>query len=175
MTDSDVPTPAGHAEPQRYPLLSGHPLRLAADLSGRWAYQIDTGADPALIVYGPGPWPFYRAGKPTWVRLSPDIACRDWSQHYVHAGPDDSGLIGLRMHIDDDAAPGRALVPARLDLTARHVVLPTELPEHLRWQVKAKATRVLALVDAATADRRVHVRPVTAGMRLAAAANRRAD
>ncbi|MDI1461001.1 hypothetical protein QEZ54_08500 [Catellatospora sp. KI3] len=163
MTDL-IAAPADHANPRPYPAaadLPDHPTELAADLAGAWGYELDS----PQITYGTGLWPYYRHGKPAAVRLAPDIAYRAWNTHDIVARPagEDQVQLVLSCHAanSDDAVK----VYVRLDLSHRRVVLPRDLPVQLSVQAVVKAKKVLALIDAACADRNVHVRPVTAEMR----------
>ncbi|MEV0453768.1 hypothetical protein [Catellatospora methionotrophica] len=161
MTDL-IAAPADHAQPHPYPAaadLPDHPTQLAADLAGAWGYELDS----PQITYGTGPWPYYRHGSPAAVRLSPDLAYRAWTTHDVVARPAGEDQVQLVLHCHGDNAAVK--VNARLDLSQRRVVLPRDLPRQLSAQAVVKAKKVLALIDAACADRSVHVRPVTAEMR----------
>ncbi|MEU8001559.1 hypothetical protein AB0B66_10400 [Catellatospora sp. NPDC049111] len=132
MTDQISPT--RHAALKPYPLaadLPGHPTKLASDLTGDWRYEVDS----PQITYGQGLWPYYRHGKPTAVRLSPDIAYRAWQDHYVTANPVGDDQVQLVLFCHDRGDDNRAVkVYARVDLRLRLVVLPPGLPSPLGGQ-----------------------------------------
>ncbi len=134
--------------------------------SGSWSYIVDDYG----IGYGPGWWPYYRAGKPDSVRLAPDTAFYAWRDHqHVLARPADSVAtshvtVTLALPGDGDGRPMRCQV--YLDLRDRSVTVPDTIPAWARTEAQEKGQGVLDLLLAARAERRRGASaPVTAHQR----------
>lgn len=119
---------------------------------GEWLYIVDD----YVIAFGPGWWPYYREGKPSNVRMSPDTGNRSWRNEYVDIGPRRSepakAIARLHLYVRPQGL-GAMIVTASLivDIRQRIVTLPEGLPEYLHDQASAKGRRLLGRI---LADRR---------------------
>ncbi|MEU3091621.1 hypothetical protein ACWCQ0_31510 [Streptomyces massasporeus] len=139
---------------------------------GNWAYALDAQA----VFYGPGWYPFHEhvtrrekdptaplntldvpTGRtvPARVRISPDVEDRAWGNEYVQLTPVDH-RVEARLHLYVGQEQARTLVRTvtlEVDLRARRVVLPVQMPADLRHQAEVKGRRILDLLLAARRER----------------------
>ncbi|MEY9987980.1 hypothetical protein ABIE67_000012 [Streptomyces sp. V4I8] len=139
---------------------------------GDWAYV----PDGQRVFYGPGWYPFHEhmtrrekdltaplndrevpTGRtvPARVRLSPDVADFSWGNEYVQLTPVDH-RVEARLHLYVGQEQARTLVRTvtlEVDLRARRVMLPIQMPADLRHQAEVKGRRILDLLLAARRER----------------------
>ncbi|MFE7958758.1 hypothetical protein [Streptomyces sp. NPDC057413] len=144
---------------------------------GDWAYVLDAQA----VVYGPGWYPFHEhvtrrekdptaplndrevpTGRtvPARVRICPDVEDRAWGNEYGQLTPVDH-RVEARLHLyagQENACTLVRTVTLEIDLRAKRVMLPAQMPEALRHQAEVKGRRVLDLLLAARRERRRGVR-----------------
>ncbi|MGW5657208.1 hypothetical protein [Streptomyces humi] len=140
---------------------------------GDWAYVLE----PQAVFYGPGWYPFHEhvtrrepdptaplntldvpTGRtvPARVRLSPDVENRAWGNEYVQLTPVDH-RVEARLNLYAGREHAHALVRTvtlEIDLRAKRVLLPAQLPPSLRHQAQVKGRRILDLLLAARRERR---------------------
>ncbi|MCC9708276.1 hypothetical protein E4N62_25240 [Streptomyces sp. MNU76] len=140
---------------------------------GGWRYVLDAQA----VFYGPGWYPFHQhvtrrekdptaplndrlvpTGQtvPAPVRISPDVENRSWRNEYVRLTPVDH-RVEARLQLyagDEQGCPLVRTVTLQIDLGARRVTLPDQIPAGpLRHQAAVKGERILALLAAALQER----------------------
>ncbi|MFI7405936.1 hypothetical protein ACIBW9_36640 [Streptomyces sp. NPDC049541] len=164
----EVPSLDLHVAPQdtRYPY--GVKLEL-----GNWAYALE----PQAVFYGSGWYPFHKhvtrrekdptaplndrdvpTGRtvPARVRISPDVEDRAWGNEYVQLTPVDH-RVEARLHLyagRENACTLVRTVTLEIDLRAKRVMLPAQMPAALRHQAEVKGRRILDLLLAARRERR---------------------
>ncbi|MGW7243857.1 hypothetical protein [Streptomyces sp. NPDC054804] len=140
---------------------------------GDWAYVLDGNA----VLYGPGWYPFHKpvtrrepdptaplntrdvpTGRtvPARVRISPDVEDRAWGNEYVQLTSVDH-RIEAKLHLyagREQAHPLVRTVTLEIDLRAKRVLLPAQIPSALRHQAQVKGRRILDLLLAARRERR---------------------
>ncbi|MGW4824321.1 hypothetical protein ACWEP4_36655 [Streptomyces sp. NPDC004227] len=90
------------------------------------------------------------------MRISPDVEHRSWGNEYVQLTPVDH-RVEARLHLYVGQERGSTLVRTvtlEIDLRARRVVLPVQMPAELRHQAEVKGLRILDLLLAARRERR---------------------
>lgn len=140
---------------------------------GEWAYVLEAQA----VLYGPGWYPFHEhmtrrekdptaplndpevpTGRtvPARVRISPAAEHRSWGNEYIQLIPVDHRVEArLYLYVGQDS--GRSLVRTvtlEIDLRAKRVRLPTQMPAALRYQAEVKGRRILDLLLAARRELR---------------------
>ncbi|MEV8597361.1 hypothetical protein [Streptomyces sp. NPDC052012] len=168
----EVPSLDLHVAPRNERYSYGVKLELADR-----AYVLDAQA----FVYGPGWYPFHEhvtrrekdptaplndrevpTGRtvPARVRICPDVEDRAWGNEYAQLTPVDH-RIEARLHLYAGRENARTLVRTvtlEIDLRARRVMLPAQMPAALRHQAEVKGRRILDLLLAARLERRRGVR-----------------
>ncbi|WP_415954363.1 hypothetical protein [Streptomyces sp. KLOTTS4A1] len=140
---------------------------------GSWRYVLDS----QVVFYGPGWYPFHQhvtrlerdptaplndrlvpTGRmvPAAVRICPDVENRSWRNEYVRLTPVDHRVAArLRLYAgDEQGCPLVRTVTLQIDLRARRVTLPCQIPEGpLRHQAAVKGERILAVLATALQER----------------------
>ncbi|MFJ8313991.1 MULTISPECIES: hypothetical protein [unclassified Streptomyces] len=157
-----------YVAPEDRPYTYGLKLEL-----GEWGYVLDASS----VFYGPGWYPFHQhvtrrernptaplndhevpTGRtvPARVRLSPDTENRSWGNEYVQLTPVDH-RIEARLELYAGQRQASTLVRTvtlEIDLRAKTVRLPDQIPAALRHQAETKGRRILDLLLAARRERR---------------------
>ncbi|ALV39153.1 hypothetical protein [Streptomyces sp. CdTB01] len=183
FTPADLPAPPDFAPPppphevpsldlHAAPKNERHSFGVKLELND-WAYALE----PRAVFYGPGWYPFHEhvtrrekdptaplhdrdvpTGRtvPARVRLSPDVENFSWANEYVQLTPVDH-RVQARLHLYVGQERGSTLVRTvmlEIDLRAKRVMLPPQMPTALRHQAEVKGRRILDLLLAARRERR---------------------
>ncbi|MGP4049331.1 hypothetical protein [Streptomyces sp. 2A115] len=147
-----------------------YPVKVELD---EWAYVLD--ASP--VFYGPGWYPFHQhvtrrekdpsyplndrevpTGRtvPARVRISPDVENRSWGNEYVQLTPVDHRVEARLLLYVGQRQAGTLVrtVTLEIDLRAKRVRLPDQIPAALHHQAATKGRRILDLLLAARRERR---------------------